>query len=86
MREVECAACGEMANAATGVAFWVSTALGNCVLRTHRGPCEALAVTQHLEQPAKRIREPVGAEERADRAKKLEAAEKVRKDAERAGR
>lgn len=53
-----CAGCGQPCWAANGVAFWVRTALGNTVLRSHTGECEALAVVRHPEQPVKRIPRP----------------------------
>lgn len=56
--QTPCAGCGESCWAANGTAFEVKTALGNCVLRTHRGECEDLAIRGHREQPVRRITPP----------------------------
>lgn len=65
-----CVGCGQECDASNGTAFWVDTALGIAVLRSHRGPCEALAVARYQEQPVKRITLGPTREEQRDQAKR----------------
>ncbi len=78
MSQYDCAACGTPLTKENGLAFYVSTALGDTVLRVCReGTCEHDAITGHREQPVKRIKERVGKEERLDRERKAAAAAKM---------
>lgn len=64
----DCLGCGLPVDYDTAERVWLRTAQGVTCARTHPG-CEDDAASNHREQPAKRIEEPMSADEKKKRAK-----------------
>lgn len=77
---VQCLGCGMPVDYDTAERVWLRTALGICCVRTHPG-CEDRAAAEHREQPAKRIAEPMSADERKKRARAAKATGELQSEA-----